>query len=149
MRGPPRGVESPPREGALHNATTAPDYSERSGARGNAPYSGSASQTLLVDGNISLLRYQLLRLLANNTGTTAVTAGARTSARLDKNLHHKPAARDSGTFRGRSVFTSSGRGGNVPPERQLGREARRPSAILLTQVFKLPHRQDLRNFPKN
>lgn len=34
---------------------------------------------------ISLQRYHLLHLLANNTGTIAVNNTARTSARLDKN----------------------------------------------------------------
>lgn len=96
MRGPgaapPRGVKSPPRDGALHNTTTAPDYTARGvtcteGWSRNATYSSSKSQTLFVDGNrmcISLRRYHLLPLLANNTGTIAAIAMARTSARLDK-----------------------------------------------------------------
>lgn len=89
---PPRGVESPPRVGALHNTTTAPDYTARGatcteGWCRNATYSSPKSQTLFVDGNrmcISLRRYHLLHLLANNTGTIAVIAVARTSVRLDK-----------------------------------------------------------------
>lgn len=49
--------------------------------------SSSKSKSLFVDGNrmyISLRRYHLLHLLANNTVTVAVITTAGTSARLDK-----------------------------------------------------------------
>lgn len=102
----------------------------------------------LVDGNrtcIWLLRYHLLHLLANNTGTVAVIATARTSARPDKTclpnrlrvIPERSAVNPCLPSPG-----GSGRGGNLPSERQLGREAlrQRASRHFRDAVFKFQHR---------